>query len=231
MLKGMVNIGIRSLLLFGIACIFSCKKEVETLDLSNKGNIIDIEEYFSIPTNIDKLTDVKHYKVSDSLKKIEGTFNSYLVTGFLNNKNQKINWWKIMDKSSRDNNVKIEFILYDGKEKINQFIFYDSRGKEYLKNGKFYKYRKINDSMVEYKFYTPNQNVNKSFAAVSCYVNLAHKLKNYDCKKMSNFYTVNIPIPKNSQDIFIDGLFTEGVQYNKDEKEVFEIYFSDLIGK
>src|SRR5690606_23614428 len=96
--------------------------------------------------------------INDSVKKVAGVFENYKIEGFLNQYNQKINWWRIINKKDiKADNVQLEYRIVDDKEYVNQYINYDIENGADLASSLFYVKEKLSTPYsIRYKFFTPN---------------------------------------------------------------------------
>ena len=221
------------MLVLGILLINSCNKEKHKIETKLKKENFTPTEYFSIPTTVKNWKNYYEIKINDSLVKIGGDFNQYKVEGFINNKNQKINWWTITNKDDqRSDNVRVEYRIINDKEYVNQYISFNSQG-DYVINSLFYLKEKLNKpNTIRYKFYTPSEKIkiNSSATVLIYYLSNNKEIKTEDlkCFKKDNFYYVDLKIPK-AQNLVIKGLFEEGYQYNSGEMGVNDIYILDTV--
>lgn len=105
----------------------------------NKKQNNDIHKFIS------QLVDLKTYKITekkinDTIVKIMGTNTHYLISGYLNKKNNKKDskWSVKFNTKKKQNLLNIEYIIFDNKEFINQYKLYEEN-KINLKKSKFYK--------------------------------------------------------------------------------------------
>lgn len=208
-----INLLKRLFLLIITIILLSCKKD-------NKKDVLS-SDYFSIATNLKTLKNYKYVSINDTVKKVSGNFNQYEIRGFINNLDQKINWWNIVDlKKDAGYNVRLEYRIIDNKEKVNQFIFYHPKHGIYKINSKFY-LKKKNKNILTYSFYTPSEykKIN-SVGKFEYYIFIDNKLfisKIAECKKQDNAFFIDIPFPKTNKHVILKGLFSELFE-DKDKK-------------
>ncbi|MDR6517305.1 hypothetical protein [Chryseobacterium camelliae] len=221
------------MLITGIFIISSCTKEKNKIDRILKKENFTSTEYFSIPTDYKKWKNYDEIIINDSLKKISGDFNQYRIEGFINNENKKINWWIIKNKADKNaDNARIEYRIIDGKEYVNQYISFNSKG-DYITNSMFYSKENLNiPNFVRYKFFTPSKkakiNSLAKFSLYYLYDGKEIKSEDLKCQKKDNYYYVDLNTPK-KQNIVIKGLFEEGYQYTNGEMGVNNIYILDTL--
>lgn len=219
------------LMLISLLVLFACNQNEKSL--KNDKDIFSTE-YFSIPTNLKTLRNIKKEIISDSLIKISGNFNHYFVQGFINESGQRINWWKIIDsKNDEGYNVRLEYRIVENKEKVNQFILYNKNG-DYVLKSKFYLRKKLDKlgEIYEYSFFTPSnspkKNLLKKFNYTLFVNNKEIKSDDLECKEIDNYFLVNVKIPKSKEKIILKGLFTELFEDNK-KPGLNEIYVLDTL--
>jgi len=194
---------------------YSCKKDNHKVAVKIKQENYNPTEYFSFPTNVKKWKNYKEIIINDSLKKVNGDFEDYNIVGFINQHNQKINWWNIVNKKNiQADNVRLEYRIVDDKEYVNQYISYNAKDGDYVINSLFYLKEKLNKpNVLRYKFYTPNKKnkVNTSAKVYISYFSNNEEVKTevLKCLKKDNYYYVDIKIPKENN-LFVKGMFEEG---------------------
>ena len=127
--------------------LITCKKESKNLELTTK-------EHFAVATKVSSWKNYKEKWVNDSTKFVSGDFNNYYITGFLNSKGGKKDWWKIIDKNNHKS-VKLLYEIIENKEEISQYIYYNSKEIDKTKS-KFYEKEKIDSDTYRMIFYTPS---------------------------------------------------------------------------
>ncbi|MDP9960047.1 hypothetical protein [Chryseobacterium lathyri] len=216
--------------------VYSCKKENQKVDIKIKKENYNPTEYFSFPTNIKKWKNYKEITVNDSLKKVRGEFENYQIEGYINQYNQKINWWNIVNKKNiQADNVRLEYRIIDNKEHVNQYINYDTKNGDDTKNSLFYLKEKINNSKNTYKysFYTPNEypkkNLMRKFGYILFIDNKEIETLDLECLEEKDHFSVNINVPKSDQKIIVKGLFTELYEDKTKRPGQNEIYVIDTL--
>lgn len=211
---------------------YSCKKEGHKVSIEVRKEDYNPTEYFSFPTNIKKWKNYKEIFVNDSLKKVGGEFENYMIEGYINHNNQKIKWWNIINKKDiQADNVRIEYRIVDNKEYVNQYVNYDVKNGDDTKNSLFYLKEKSNNTL-RYKFYTPNNKVKVNMSGkffISFFSN-SKELKSEDlkCLKNDKYYYVDVDVSK-YKDAIIKGLFEEVYEYENGETGINDIYVSDTL--
>lgn len=217
-----------------IFTVYSCKKENHNGDIKIKKENYNPTEYFSFPTNIKKWQNYKEITVHDSLKKVCGEFENYKIQGYINQYNQKINWWSIVNKKDiQADNVRLEYRIIDNKEYVNQYINYNTRNGDDTINSLFYLKEELDKPhILRYKFYIPNKKnkVNTSATVSLSYFSDNKEIKTEDlkCLKKNNYYMVDVHIPTDNN-LIIKGLFEEGYEYGDGEMGVTDIYILDTL--
>jgi hypothetical protein len=208
--------------------IFSCKKEK-----SNDYEKMNSTEHFSIPTNINNLTNIEKNRIGDSLYKIKGKFGVYEVTGQVKENNVRTGWWQAKDLKTKILIAKFEYRIIDNKEFINQFIFYKNGKIDTLKS-KFYSLSR-NENSIKYKFYTPNQSREiRSEGKLNYKYIFQGKAKNHlecKCVKDKNIFDCELPISKDTDvdNLIILGNFWEMFQLDNGDIGQNDIYISDTL--
>ncbi|MDQ0593718.1 hypothetical protein QFZ37_002087 [Chryseobacterium ginsenosidimutans] len=222
------------LIILAIFTVCCCKKENHKVDIKIKKENYNPTEYFSFPTNIKKWKNYKEITVNDSLKKVRGEFENYKIEGYINQYNQKINWWNIVNKKdTQADNVRLEYRIIDNKEYVNQYINYDTKNGDDTKNSLFYLKEKLNKpNTLRYKFYTPNKK-NKLNTSATVFLsfflnNKEIKTDDLKCLKKDNYYYVDIDVPTDNH-VSIKGLFEEGYEYDGGEMGINNIYILDTL--
>ena len=99
-----------------------CKK-----DQSEEKTTINSQDFFLEITDIDKLKKTEKTKLNDSTYRIRGLVNSLLVTGYLTQNDEKIDWWEVADANGKKVAM-IEYRIVDKKVFANQYkVFNDSK--------------------------------------------------------------------------------------------------------
>jgi len=214
--------------------VYSCKKEDHKVDIKIKKENYNPTEYFSFPTNIKKWKNYKEIAVNDSLKKVQGEFEDYKIEGYINQYNQKINWWNIVNKKYiQADNVRLEYRIVDNKEYVNQYINYDTKNGDDIKNSLFYLKEKLNNNTLRYKFYTPNKKIKVNTSAttfLSFFLNNKEiRKEDLKCIKKNNYYYVDINYVSTGDNLIVKGLFEEGYEYNDGKMGLNEIYILDTL--
>lgn len=221
------------IIIFIFLTVYSCKKENNKVDIKIKKENYNPTEYFSFPTNIKKWKKYKEIAVNDSLKKVRGEFEDYKIEGYINQYNQKINWWNIVNKKNiQADNVRIEYRIIDNIEYVNQYINYDTIHGDDIKNSLFYLKEKLNNKTLRYKFYTPNKkikvNASTTFFLSFFLNNKEIRKKNLKCIRNDNYYYVDVNYVNVNDNIIVKGLFEEGYEYDDGEMGLNEIYILDM---
>ncbi|HBV13793.1 hypothetical protein [Chryseobacterium carnipullorum] len=217
-----------------IFTVYSCKKENHKGDIEIKKENYNPTEYFSFPTNMKKWKKYEESTINDSIKKVRGEFENYKIEGYVNQYNQKINWWNIVNKKDiQADNVRLEYRIIDNKEYVNQYINHDSKNGDDTISSLFYLKEKLDKpNTLRYKFYTPNKKkkANTSATVLLSYFSDNQEIKTEDlkCLKKNNYYYVDIHIPTDNN-LIIKGLFEEGHEYKDGEMGVTDIYVLDTL--
>ncbi len=216
------------LLVFLFLLVFSCKKEKK----DNYENLSS-SEYFSIATNLKNLKNIEKYKINDSLYKVRGFFNNYIISGYVNENNIRIGWWIASDKNTKDLLAKLDYKLIDNKEFVNQYILFKNRKIDTL-NSKFYRFSRVHDS-IKYKFYMPVQsNETRSEGKLNYRYFIKGKVKRHlECKgiKNKNIFDCEFQIPSGSypNDLIVQGNFWEMFQLKNGNIGQNDIYILDTL--
>ena len=191
-----------------------CKK-----DQSEEKTAINSQDFFLEMTDIDKLKKTEKTKLNDSTYRIRGLVNSLLVTGYLTQNDEKIDWWEVADAN-------------DKKVFANQYkVFNDSKLDVY--KSKYYTLKSDKDK-VSYSFYVP-----KSEDVVETKANFLYSV--YDIEKnkeiissecewvnSDNKFQCEFSVP-NKNNILVSGIFFELSQTKNGEMGASEIYVRDTI--
>lgn len=179
------------ILIFIFLIVFNCKKQ-------------------DTNTNILKLTELKDYKVTetkinDSIMKVFGENDNYVIEGSMDLLNHsKQGWWKIKSKKNKDR-VEIEYIFLD-KEIENQIRIYKD-GVFDSKSSKFYNISSTNkDHLFTFHFPKSNYNTyNVEFDYIVSDTIQKKKIKegNIKLEKNDDYYSSPIPANKNENIIGI----------------------------
>ena len=182
-------------------------------------------------TDIDKLKKTEKTKLNDSTYRIRGFVNSLLVTGYLTQNDEKIDWWEVADANGKKVAM-VEYRIVDKKVFANQYkVFNDSKLDVY--KSKYYTLKSDKDK-VSYSFYVP-----KSEDIVETKANFLYSV--YDIEKNKeiissecewvnpdNKFQCEFSIP-NKNNILVSGVFFELSQTKNGEMGASEIYVRDTI--
>lgn len=209
--------------------LISCKKNEETKNYKD----LNSTEYFSIATNLKNLKKIEKHKINDSLYRLKGLFNNYTISGYINEKNNRIDWWEAIDNNTKELVAKLEYKLIDKKEFVNQYILFENKKNDTL-SSKFYTLKK-NANSVSYRFYMPNQLKKiRSEGKLNYHIYFQGVEKNHlqcKCVKNNNIFDCEFPIPKNSniKDLTIRGNFWEMFQLENGSIGTNDIYVLDTL--
>lgn len=214
--------------------VYSCKKENHEVAVKIKQENYNPTEYFSFPTDIKKWKNYKETIINDSLRKVNGDFEDYNIEGYINQHNQKINWWNIVNKKNiQADNIRLEYRIVDDKEYVNQYISYNAKDGDYVINSMFYLKEKLNNNTLRYKFYTPNKKIKVNTSAtafLSFFLNNKEiRKEDLKCAKKNNYYYVDINYVPTNDNLVIKGLFEEGYEYKDGNMGLNEIYILDTL--
>lgn len=210
-------------LVFLSLSILSCKKE------SDK-DLVSSNSLFNDITNLKQYDNVQKVD-EDTLIRIKASNNEYIIDGYISKKlNKKTGWWNIQDKNNEINKVRLQYIYFENKEKINQFIFYKNNIIDSTKS-KFYVLDKIGNIM-KYSFFTPKSK--ESVISANLYYIIMNE--NNDILKESkiedgennNQYLFKLEIPITKK-VMIKGLFSEKLNLEDKSLGVNEILTEDLV--
>ncbi|MDR6160265.1 hypothetical protein QF023_003781 [Chryseobacterium sp. SLBN-27] len=210
-------------LVFLSLSLLSCKKE------SNK-DLVSSNSLFNDITNLKQYDNVQKVD-EDTLIRIKASNNEYIIDGYISKKlNKKTGWWNIQDKNNEINKVRLQYIYFENKEKINQFIFYKNNIIDSTKS-KFYVLDKIGNIM-KYSFFTPKSK--ESVISANLYYIIMNE--NNDILKESkiedgennNQYLFKLEIPITKK-VMIKGLFSEKLNLEDKSLGVNEILTEDLV--
>lgn len=176
--------------------------------------------------SVDAFTDLNKYKINeriinDSIVRIEGTNRNFTIEGNFNKRsNKKIDWWQIVDRKDSTNKLKIQYLLFEGKNIVNQIKSY-KKGKIDTLNSKFYLVKSIDDSL-KYSFYLPlreNKIISSKF-----YYQLEAKEYIQVCNKRFNHYECIVKKPHDDKPVL--GVFSEAMENSKhrNDIDISEIY-------
>lgn len=207
--------------------IFSCKKE-KSKDYEN----LSSTEYFSIPTNLNNLTNLEKYKMNDSSYIIRGQFNTYEITGQVKKNGIRTGWWEAKNYTNKTLVAKLEYKLIDNKEFVNQYILFENGKIDTLKS-KFYSLSKGQNS-IQYKFYIPNQPKKlRSEGKLNYRYSFQGKEKKHlqsKCIKNANTFYCELPISlDNINTLTVLGNFWEMFQLEDGNIGENDIYVSDTL--
>lgn len=203
--------------------LLSCKKE------SDK-DLVSSNSLFNDITNLKQYDNVQKVD-EDTLIRIKASNNEYIIDGYISKKlNKKTGWWNIQDKNNEINKVRLQYIYFENKEKINQFIFYKNNIIDSTKS-KFYVLDKIGNIM-KYSFFTPKSK--ESVISANLYYIIMNE--NNDILKESkiedgennNQYLFKLEIPITKK-VMIKGLFSEKLNLEDKSLGVNEILTEDLV--
>lgn len=214
------------LIFFGL-CTLSCKKEDKTFISSNTlfNQITNLEQY----SNVQKIDE-------DSLIKIKADNDDYIIDGYISKKlNKKMGWWNIRDKNNALNKVKLQYIYFENKEKVNQFIFYKDNIIDSVRS-KFYtfdKKKQNNKDIITYSFCTPKSekpalSANLYYLVMNNNNNDVLEESKSKSEKNKNHYQFKLEIPVEGE-IIIKGLFSEVLNVENENLGTNEILTDDLI--
>ena len=203
-----------------------CKK-----DQSEEKTAINSQDFFLEMTDIDKLKKTEKTKLNDSTYRIRGLVNSLLVTGYLTQNDEKIDWWEVADANGKKVAM-VEYRIVDKKVFANQYkVFNDSKLDVY--KSKYYTLKSDKDK-VSYSFYVP-----KSGDIVETKANFLYSV--YDIEKnkeiissecewvnSDNKFQCEFSVP-NKNNILVSGIFFELSQTKNGEMGASEIYVRDTI--
>ena len=170
-------------------------------------------------------------KLNDSTYRIRGLVNSLLVTGYLTQNDEKIDWWEVADTNG-EKVAMVEYRIVDKKVFANQYkVFNDSKLDVY--KSKYYTLKSDKDK-VSYSFYVP-----KSEDVVETKANFLYSV--YDIEKnkeiissecewvnSDNKFQCEFSVP-NKNNILVSGVFFELSQTKNGEMGASEIYVRDTI--
>lgn len=176
--------------------------------------------------SVDTFTDLNKYKINerninDSIVRIEGINQNSTIEGDFNKKkNKKIGWWQIVDRKDSTNKLKIQYLLFEDKNIINQIKSY-KKGKTDTLNSKFYLVENIGDSL-KYSFYLPLRK-NKIISSKFYYKREAKEGIKI-CSRKFNHYECFIKKPNDNK--LVLGIFTEAMENsdNRNAIDISEIY-------
>ncbi len=196
----------------------SCKK-----DQSEEKTTINSQDFFLEMTDIDKFKKTEKTKLNDSTYRIRGLVNSLLVTGYLTQNDEKIDWWEVADANGKKVAM-VEYRIVDKKVFANQYKVFKSK----------YYTLKSDKEKVSYSFYVP-----KSEDIVETKANFLYSV--YDIEKNKeiissecewvnpdNKFQCEFSIP-NKNNILVSGIFFELSQTKNGEMGASEIYVRDTI--
>lgn len=182
-----------TILIFVTLIIFSCKKQ-------------------KTETNILKLAELKDYKVTetkinDSIIKVFGENDNYIIEGNLNVLNySKQGWWKIKNKKSNDW-AEIEYIFFDHQIE-NQIRIY--------KNGVFdsnsSKFYNVSPHLFIFHFpksYYNTYNVDFEYIVSDAVLRKKITRGNLKLKNKDDYYSCSIPIKENENVVGIVSRFSK----------------------
>lgn len=176
--------------------------------------------------SVDTFTDLNKYEINektinDSIVRIEGINQNYTIEGnFIKKSNKKIDWWQIVDRKDSTNKLKIQYLLFEGKNIVNQIKSY-KKGKIDTLNSKFYLMKSIDDSL-KYSFYLPLRK-NKIISSKFYYqIGATEYIK--ICSKKFNHYECSIKKTYDGKPIL--GVFSEAMENSKHKNDIdiSEIY-------
>ncbi|ASW72866.1 hypothetical protein IQ37_05740 [Chryseobacterium piperi] len=176
--------------------------------------------------SVDTFTNLNKYKINekiinDSIVSIEGTNRNFTIQGNFNKRsNKKIDWWQVVDRKDSTNKLKIQYLLFEEKNIVNQIKSY-KKGKIDTLNSKFYLVKSIDDSL-KYSFYLPlrkNKIISSKF-----YYQIEAKEYIQVCNKRFNHYECFVKNPNDNKVIL--GVFSEAMENSKHENDIdiSEIY-------
>ena len=143
-----------SIIILSFGLLLSCKKLKDRVEKREDENSkLTVKEHFAVVTNVSSWKNYKEKRVDDSTKFVSGDFNNYYITGFLDSKGKKKDWWNITDKNN-DKSVKLLYEIIENNEEISQYIYYNSKEIDKTKS-KFYEKKKIGSDTYRMIFYTP----------------------------------------------------------------------------
>jgi hypothetical protein len=219
----------KSFVLFILFFIASCKKSEKIKNFDN----LNSSEYFSIPTNLKNMKNIEKNKINDSLYQITGTFNNYIIKGFVNHRDIRVGWWNAINKQSKELKAKLEYKFIDNKEFVNQYLLYENDKIDSI-NSKFYWLDK-NKNVAKYNFYIPNSSKHLQSEGklnYHLYIN-GNELKHSqcNCSKIENVFNCEIPYQNDteSKKIIIRGNFWELFQMENGNVGENEIYVLDTL--
>ena len=152
-----------SIIILSFGLLLSCKKPKDRVEKREDENSkLTVKEHFAVATNVSSWKNYKEKRVDDSTKFVSGDFNNYYITGFLDSKGKKKDWWNITDKNN-DKSVKLLYEIIGNNEEISQYIYYNSKEIDKTKS-KFYEKKGIIDvkcDMEKGYYYTDIKNIEK----------------------------------------------------------------------
>lgn len=207
--------------------IISCKKNEQLESYKD----LNSKEYFSIPTDLKNMRNIEKSKINDSLYKIKGLFNNYIIKGYMNG-DKKIGWWEALDYNTKEIVAKLEYKLIDDKEFVNQYILFKNKSIDTLKS-KFYTFN-VNKDLVKYKFYMPIRSKElHSSGKLNYKYSIQGKEKTHlESKsiKNRNIYSCEVSVPIDFKStIIIKGNFWEMFQLDDGNIGENDIYVLDTL--
>ena len=201
-----------SIIILSFGLLLSCKKPKDRVEKREDENSkLTVKEHFAVVTNVSSWKNYKEKRVDDSTKFVSGDFNNYYITGFLDSKGKKKDWWNITDKNN-DKSVKLLYEIIENNEEISQYIYYNSKEIDKTKS-KFYEKKKIGSDTYRMIFYTPigftkiNQQGDFGY-----YLNCDNEKKgviNVKCDMEKGYYYTDIKNIEKCSKINIIGAFFE----------------------
>ncbi|WP_172276996.1 hypothetical protein [Chryseobacterium sp. LAM-KRS1] len=210
-------------LFFLFLSILSCKKEYDKNFSSSKIIFNDI-------TNLDQYDNLRKVE-ADTLIKIAGSNNKFMIDGYISKKlNKKTGWWNIQDVNKESNKIKIQYLNFENTEKVNQFIFYKNNDIDSTRS-KFYVANKSKKN-VSYFFCTPKSKETvlsaKFYYVIMDENNNILKESKIESEKNKNNYLFKLEIPMMKK-IIIKGLFSEMLKVEDKSLGTNEIFTEDVI--
>ncbi|RMZ60825.1 hypothetical protein D1632_02280 [Chryseobacterium nematophagum] len=211
------------ILFFLSLILLSCTKKIDK-------DFISSNDIFNDITNLKKYDNVQKIN-ADTLIKIKASNKEYIIEGYINkNLNKKTGWWTIHD-INKINKVRLQYIDFENKENINQYIFYKNNFIDSVRS-KFYSLKK-NGNILNYYFHTPKSK--ESVLSANLYYIILDennnilkesKIENKINKGHYYLFTLEPPIAKK---VMIKSLFSETLNVNDKSLGTNEILTEDLI--
>lgn len=211
--------------------LFFCNKKQ-----AEKVTDIDSQSFFLELTNVNKLENTKRKKLNDSTYLIKGVRDSLNITGYLTQKNQRIDWWKIDDSQNNKEIAIIEYRVIDNKEFANQYKIFKNSNLDIYRS-KYYAFELSKDkesSSISYSFYIPkNDEMIKTkgkFLYTVHDINKNKEIISSECEFLDsdNLFKCTFSIP-NENNIVVSGIFWELSEFKNGVMGGSEIYVLDTL--